>query len=233
MAQYDFGTIDPSTTDGTELATLLGSFRNALNTIHSGTVRPSYAVGGTLWLDTTTGTGWILKLYDGASDSSLLTINPTGDLVTVPALPAGTTGKAILAASTQSDALTALGTGGMKYLGGATTNASFGSGTTEVNGGTATVTPISTVTLAMLYGTCRHTANAGSFVMTNRLLTGGAVSSTTISNTALQNAYFSFSTWLVITTVAGVSLTVSHMAANATGGSGGASTGVIAVFGIG
>lgn len=76
MSQYDFGTIDPATTSGTALATLLGSFRTALESQHSGSSRPAYAIAGTLWLDTT-GTPWILKIYDGADDISLGTINAT------------------------------------------------------------------------------------------------------------------------------------------------------------
>ena len=43
-------------------------------TQHSGSSRPTYAVTGTLWLDTT-GTPWILKMYDGADDISVGTVN--------------------------------------------------------------------------------------------------------------------------------------------------------------
>ena len=43
-------------------------------TQHSGSSRPTYAVAGTLWLDTT-GTPWILKMYDGADDISVGTVN--------------------------------------------------------------------------------------------------------------------------------------------------------------
>jgi hypothetical protein len=45
-------------------------------TTHSGASRPSYAVAGTLWLDTS-GTPWILKIYDGADDVSIGTVNAT------------------------------------------------------------------------------------------------------------------------------------------------------------
>jgi hypothetical protein len=43
-------------------------------TTHSGTSRPSYAVAGTLWLDTIS-TPWVLKMYDGADDISIGTVN--------------------------------------------------------------------------------------------------------------------------------------------------------------
>jgi hypothetical protein len=74
-SQYDFGTINPTTTSGSDLATLLGSWRTALNTIHSGSARPSYATAGTVWLDTTSGSLWLIKQYDGSSDAVIGSVN--------------------------------------------------------------------------------------------------------------------------------------------------------------
>lgn len=54
---------------------------DALLSSHSGAARPSYAVNGTLWLDTDDG---LLRLYNGTSDQ----IVPS--LVTVPASAAAT-----------------------------------------------------------------------------------------------------------------------------------------------
>ncbi len=65
MSQYDFGTIDPDATDGTDLAILLGSWRNALHSTHKGSTAPTYAIAGTPWIDDS-GTYWALKRYDGA-----------------------------------------------------------------------------------------------------------------------------------------------------------------------
>lgn len=45
-------------------------------TCNSGIQRPSYAQNGTTWLDNST-TPWVLKMYDGTTDVSLLSINPT------------------------------------------------------------------------------------------------------------------------------------------------------------
>lgn len=67
MAQYDFGTINPDTTSGTALASLLGNFRNALNSNHVGSSRPSYVTAGMYWIDNS-GTYWKINLYDGTSD---------------------------------------------------------------------------------------------------------------------------------------------------------------------
>ena len=46
MSQSDFGTIDPDTKNGTDLATDLNSWRDALHSMHRGASRPSYAAAG-------------------------------------------------------------------------------------------------------------------------------------------------------------------------------------------
>ncbi len=76
MTAFDFGAIDPNTKNGTELASDLNSFRDAQNTLHSGTSRPAYAQAGTMWLNTTT-TTWGLNVYDGADDIKLFDIDTT------------------------------------------------------------------------------------------------------------------------------------------------------------
>lgn len=53
-------------------------------TSNSGIQRPSYAVAGTKWLDTSV-TPWLWKMYDGSSDIMLGTVNPLTHLFT----PAG------------------------------------------------------------------------------------------------------------------------------------------------
>lgn len=80
MSQYDFGTINPATTSGTALATLIGAVRDAVNSAHSGSSRPAYAVAGTIWLDTTS-TPYYLKMYDGTDDITICSINATGNVV--------------------------------------------------------------------------------------------------------------------------------------------------------
>ena len=53
----------------------------ALNTTQSGTSRPTSAVAGTIWLDTTSATTPTLKLYDGSDDISLATLDYTANSV--------------------------------------------------------------------------------------------------------------------------------------------------------
>ena len=59
----------------------LNNALSAINTTQSGTSRPSGAVAGTIWLDTTSATSPTLKIYDGADDISLATINYTANTV--------------------------------------------------------------------------------------------------------------------------------------------------------
>jgi len=84
-AQYDFGTIVPETTTGTQLASHLNSWRTALNSLHSGSSRPAYAAAGTMWIDTS-GSPWLLKVYGGVSD---VTLGPIDDAVLAGRLRVG------------------------------------------------------------------------------------------------------------------------------------------------
>jgi hypothetical protein len=79
MAQFDFGTINPVTKSGSVLATDLNSFRDALNSMHSGLTRPTYAVNGTVWLDTS-GSRGLIKYYDGQDDIVLGAVDTTNNL---------------------------------------------------------------------------------------------------------------------------------------------------------
>jgi len=54
---------------------------SALNTLNSGTSRPSSAVAGTIWLDTTNATNPTLKFFDGTDDISLATIDYSANTV--------------------------------------------------------------------------------------------------------------------------------------------------------
>jgi len=59
----------------------LNATLEAINTSNSGTSRPTSAVAGTIWLDTTSATTPTLKFYDGADDISLATIDYTANTV--------------------------------------------------------------------------------------------------------------------------------------------------------
>jgi hypothetical protein len=61
----------------------LNNVLSAINTLNSGSSRPASAVAGSLWLDTTTATAPILKLYDGADDISIATFNYTNNTVDI------------------------------------------------------------------------------------------------------------------------------------------------------
>jgi hypothetical protein len=59
----------------------LNNALSAIQTTHSGTTRPTGAVAGQIWLDTTSATSPTLKYYDGADDISLATIDHTANTV--------------------------------------------------------------------------------------------------------------------------------------------------------
>jgi hypothetical protein len=59
----------------------LNNVLSAINTLNSGTSRPSSAVANSLWLDTTTSTAPTLKYYDGADDISLAILDHTANTV--------------------------------------------------------------------------------------------------------------------------------------------------------
>ena len=79
MAQTTQITIDNQTFPS--FRSKLNESLSALNTLNSGTSRPSSAVAGTIWLDTTNATNPTLKFYDGADDISLATIDYTANTV--------------------------------------------------------------------------------------------------------------------------------------------------------
>ncbi len=74
MSQYDMAIA--GTNSGTELVAALGSWEAALLSCHSGSTRPSYSVAKTIWVNDAT-IPWVVNMYDGASDVSIGTVNPT------------------------------------------------------------------------------------------------------------------------------------------------------------
>ena len=59
----------------------LNNALSAIQTTHSGTSRPTGAVAGQIWLDTTSATSPTLKYYDGADDISLATLDHSANTV--------------------------------------------------------------------------------------------------------------------------------------------------------
>jgi len=78
MAQHDYNIANQGFSS---FRSDLNNALSAIQTTNSGTSRPTGAVAGQLWLDTTTATPPTLKYYDGADDISLATIDHTANTV--------------------------------------------------------------------------------------------------------------------------------------------------------
>jgi len=78
MAQHDYNIANQGFSS---FRSDLNNALSAIQTNNSGTSRPTGAVAGQLWLDTTTATSPTLKYYDGADDISLATIDHTANTV--------------------------------------------------------------------------------------------------------------------------------------------------------
>ena len=78
MAQHDMNIANQSFPS---FRSDLNNALSAIQTTHSGTSRPTGAVAGQIWLDTTSATSPTLKYYDGADDISLATIDHVANTV--------------------------------------------------------------------------------------------------------------------------------------------------------
>ena len=79
MAQHDY---DIANQSFPAFRTDLNNVLEAINTSNSGTSRPSGAVAGTIWLDTSGGvTAYLLKFFDGTDDITMGTINTTANTI--------------------------------------------------------------------------------------------------------------------------------------------------------
>ena len=78
MAQHDMNIANQSFPD---FRTDLNNALTAINTMHSGTSRPSGAAAGTMWLDTTSASSPTIKFFDGTDDISFATIDYSGNTV--------------------------------------------------------------------------------------------------------------------------------------------------------
>ena len=78
MAQHDYNIANQSFP---ATRTDINNVLSAINSSNSGTSRPSGAVAGTSWLDTTSATSPTLKYYDGADDISLATLDHSANTV--------------------------------------------------------------------------------------------------------------------------------------------------------
>jgi hypothetical protein len=78
MAQHDMNIINAGFP---AVRSDINSALSAIQTNHSGTSRPSGAVAGQIWLDTTSATNPTLKFFDGTDDISLATIDYSANTV--------------------------------------------------------------------------------------------------------------------------------------------------------
>ncbi len=75
MSQNIWTSINPATTSGTQLATLLNDFKDAVVSGLSGATRPSTLQAGGGWIDTSVADTYIYKIYDGTSDTEIYRVN--------------------------------------------------------------------------------------------------------------------------------------------------------------
>ena len=78
MAQHDMNIANQSFPD---FRTDLNNALSAINTMHSGSSRPSGAAAGTMWLDTTSASSPTIKFFDGSDDISFATIDYSANTV--------------------------------------------------------------------------------------------------------------------------------------------------------
>lgn len=79
MSQAVFNSINPTTTSGTQLASLLTDFKDAVVSGFCGLARPSALKAGGYWIDITNDSLglWDFKIYDGTQDTTIFTLNKT------------------------------------------------------------------------------------------------------------------------------------------------------------
>lgn len=79
-----YNDIDPDLTSGTQLATVLNSFKDSVAAGLLATSRDANLIAGGRWIDSTTDPVWIYKLWTGATDITLMTINRSTGVITLP-----------------------------------------------------------------------------------------------------------------------------------------------------
>jgi len=110
MAQYNFSDINPDTDTGTTLSNALNEWKDAVQSNHSGSSAPAYNTAGLMWVDTSSGTSWDLKMYDGTDNITLVTVDTSTNSASIGTIASGTiitdgSGNGTATANTDSDAL--------------------------------------------------------------------------------------------------------------------------------
>ena len=78
MAQHDMNIANQSFPD---FRTDLNNALSSINSMHSGTSRPSGAVAGTMWLDTTSASSPVIKFFDGSDDITFATVDYSANTI--------------------------------------------------------------------------------------------------------------------------------------------------------
>jgi len=141
MAQFDFGTINPATKTGSQLASDLNNFRDAILSSHKGSTAPTYKTAGIMWLDDSATPVFELKIYDGTDWIILFSINISSNTFNLGAVAAGATRAALANIGQIQD-------GSFNYLG--------------VTTGTNTLTITATPTITSYATGVMYIAKAGS-----------------------------------------------------------------------
>lgn len=81
MAQHDMNIANQSFPS---FRSDLNNALSALNSNHIGSSRPSSAVAGTIWIDSSVTDTYSIKVYDGTDDLELFSINTSTNAITLP-----------------------------------------------------------------------------------------------------------------------------------------------------
>ena len=81
MAQYDLNIANQSFPS---FRSDLNNALTALNSNHIGSSRPSSAIAGTIWIDSSVTDTYSIKVFDGTDDLELFSINTSTNAITLP-----------------------------------------------------------------------------------------------------------------------------------------------------
>jgi hypothetical protein len=81
MAQHDLNIANQSFPS---FRSDLNNALTALNSNHIGSSRPSSAIAGTIWIDSSVTDTYSIKVFDGTDDLELFSINTSTNAITLP-----------------------------------------------------------------------------------------------------------------------------------------------------
>ena len=81
MAQHDMNIANQSFPS---FRSDLNNALSALNSNHIGSSRPSSAVAGTIWIDSSVTNTYSIKVFDGTDDLEIFSINTSTNAITLP-----------------------------------------------------------------------------------------------------------------------------------------------------